>query len=85
MTQTNSLDSTAPTETLDWHAIVQIEPRLRDLEKQSLDADCSDDWEWSRIKHSVSTMVGWEAKSEALRSDGAYDIAYQRLRRSFEN
>jgi hypothetical protein len=81
-----------PASELTWRRIANIEPRLAEAERlikmirdPGGESFCANDiWYGYRdirfsFKERVNTYAGWFAEKPELRSDAAYDIAYQHL------
>lgn len=76
-----------------WKHLIQEDSRLQDLLNEILeikdsggDYFCANEvWRGKKFKKRMSKLVGWEASSkraEFMRSEEAYDIAYNKLYRS---
>jgi hypothetical protein len=81
-----------------WSQIIKIEPRLNDLYKEakalkdngSAVSFCANS-EWygwhnhHGFKQRLCSLVGWEAAHESLRTQDAYDIAYDKIYEALPN
>ena len=75
---------------LSWKQLTKIEPRLKDLERQALDAheNGSVNWAaWEGVKQQLSRLCGWWCRSSDFRltSQAAWDLAYQHLLHCWES
>lgn len=76
-----------PDDELTWSVLVEHEPWLKRLQKTVKDVRdeggeyfCANEWWYERgFRDQLSLLVGWHARNPRLRSDGAYDLAYDRL------
>lgn len=76
------MSPTGKSDKLAWERIVELQPTITSL---LLQAELGGDAQrWSAIKRELSRRVGWHAEEEELRTTEAYDVAYARLRRAFE-
>lgn len=65
-----------------WNALCAIEPQLHSLVPQ---ADRGGDWnDWEAIKRGLHHLAGWEARRRQLRTQEAYNTAYDYLFDLFE-
>ena len=79
-----------PPTVLDWHALAEIEPQLASLE---LAITCSTPpshmdgfWRtWESWKQVIQSFAGWEAHLPELRTEAAYNAAYDHLWRCYED
>ena len=73
---------------LTWENLMQLEPRLRDIEQRARSVD-RDDWHaWSVLKRSFSALVGYWALPDAdpiLRTSEVYELTVDHLRDIIEN
>jgi hypothetical protein len=68
-----------------FEQLVKIEPRLKDLDRQAAEVDGSDSdfcanrvW-YGSLKPTLLKLVGWEAAHPLLKSETAYDVAYEHI------
>jgi len=72
-------------DTATFDDLCEIEPALRDLESQIREVDGSDahfcaNAVWSQVcKATLVSLVGWDARRPGLRTQAAYDTAYDHL------
>lgn len=72
-----------------WEYIVQLEPKLLELEKQikavkddrTKPSFCANNVWYRQFKPKMVVLVGWSSKSKLpeLMTDDAYDVAYDHL------
>lgn len=70
-----------------WQALITTEPRLRDLynEAKAIQDDsnrkvfCANDVWYTRFKPRLLQLVGWEVKDPRLKTQEAYDTAYEKI------
>jgi hypothetical protein len=76
------------TETTTWNELVEMEPRLKEVERHAYDYHReydseSPDWtHYSKLKKEFSKLVGWVAnssRSEVLCSNEAYDVVLKHI------
>ncbi len=73
-------------EEMAWNDLVASEPRLQNLETLALGLHRTHDdiYAWGLIKLAMSLLVGFAAQNPKLKTSYAYDVAYERLQRCFE-
>lgn len=76
-----------PDRTPTWAELVEVEPRLLDVERRvlALHRDGQDDLRaWAEIKQLFMPLIGWSAEKYKLRTSKAYDVAYNHLLNCWE-
>ncbi len=76
-----------PEARLTWSVLVEHEPRLKHLERtvrkvkdEGGESFCANEWWYERgLKDQLVLLAGWSARNPRLRSEAAYDLAYDRL------
>jgi hypothetical protein len=65
--------------------LAKIEPRLKDLDAQAAQTDgsasdfCANRVWYGSLKPAFLKLVGWEASHPLLKSEVAYDVAYEHI------
>lgn len=76
-----------PEEDLTWSVLVEHEPGLKRLQKTARGVKdeggeyfCANEWWYEKgLKDQLILLAGWSARNPRLRSEAAYDLAYNRL------
>ena len=82
---TNVIVPPAPVTPRSWADLVEIEPRLAQLEDAILRASLPprrsrDFWiAWEAVKARVERLVGWEAQRDVIATSEAYELAARQL------
>lgn len=73
------------TQALTWPRLVELEPALLDLfrEAQAVDGGdahfCANRGWYDSYRPRLLALAGWEARQPALRTQEAYDLAYETI------
>jgi len=73
------------TQKLTWHGLTKMEPQLLALYKEARAVDgstehfCANAVWYERFKPRLFHLVGWECRNPALKTQEAWDLAYETI------